>query len=417
MAGGEPLIGASVLVKGTNVGSVTDLDGNYSISAAESAIFIFSYIGFTTTEVSVNGRKIVDIILQPGVELSEIVVTGYGSSIKRELTGNIAKIKMEEIANVPLASVDQAMQGKAAGVFVNAQSGKLGQAVTVRVRGNSSISANSQPLYVVDGTPITTNDQSSYGGDMNPLTDLNPNDIESIEILKDASADAIYGSRAANGVVLITTKRGKEGKTSISFNVQTGYSEATKRVGMLNSEQYAELILEGAAYRDNLDKTPLNDPDSWTTYVKNDVMGYYSYDQWAADKTKTYDWQDVVFQRGPYRQADLQIRGGTANTKFFTSFQHLDQTGTVVGNNLQRTTGRLNVDQKANDWLDLGVSLSLSRTYNRRLPDDNAFSNPLQAIALMPMTPYTDPKTGLQTGTPPGDVNIPVYYNPLLTVT
>ena len=415
--GGEPLIGASVLVKGSSVGTVTDLDGNYSISASDNAILIFSYIGFTTTEIAVNARKIVDVILEPGVELSEIVVTGYGSSIKRELTGNIAKIRTEEIANVPFASVDQAMQGKAAGVFVNAQSGKLGQAVTVRVRGNSSISANSQPLYVVDGTPITTNDQSSYGGDMNPLTDLNPNDIESIEILKDASAGAIYGSRAANGVVLITTKRGKEGKTSISFNVQTGYSEATKRVGMLNSEQYAELILEGAAYRDNLDKTPLNDPDSWTTYVKNDVMGYYSYDQWAADKTKTYDWQDVVFQRGPYRQADLQIRGGTANTKFFTSFQHLDQTGTVVGNNLQRTTGRLNVEQKANDWLDLGVSLSLSRTYNRRLPDDNAFSNPLQAIALMPMTPFTDPETGLQTGTPPGDVNIPVYYNPLLTVT
>jgi TonB-linked SusC/RagA family outer membrane protein len=344
---GEPLIGASVVVKGTSVGTVTDLDGAYTLSASGNDILVVSYIGYSNKDEPVNGRKVVDIILQTGVELSEIVVTGYGTSSKRNLTGNIAKIKSEEILNVPVASVDQALQGRAAGVFVNAQSGKLGQAVTVRVRGNSSISANSQPLYVLDGIPITTNDQSSYGGDMNPLTDLNPNDIESIEVLKDASAGAIYGSRAANGVVLITTKRGKSGKTSVSFNVQTGYSEATKRVGMLNSEQYAELILEGAAYRDNLDKTPITDPDSWTSYVKNDVMGYYSYDQWAADKTKTYDWQDVVFQRGPYRQADLQIRGGTANTKFFTSFQHLDQTGTVVGNNLQRTTGRLNVDQKA----------------------------------------------------------------------
>jgi len=415
--GGEPLIGASVLVKGSTVGTVTDLDGKFSINAAATDVLIFSYIGFTTKEEAVGGRRVVDMVLQPGVELAEIVVTGYGSSSKRELTGNIAKIRTEEIANVPLASFDQAIQGKAAGVFVNAQSGKLGQAVTVRVRGNSSISANSQPLYVLDGIPITTDDQSSYGGDMNPLTDINPNDIESIEILKDASAGAIYGSRAANGVVLITTKRGKTGNTSVSFNLQSGYSEATKRLAMLNSEQYAELILEGAAYRDNLDKTPLNDPDSWTSYAKNDVMGYFSYDQWAKDPTKTYDWQDVVFQRGPYRQADLQIRGGTASTKFFTSFQHLDQTGTIVGNNMQRTTGRLNIDQKANDWLDLGVSLSLARTFNRRLPGDNAFSNPLQAIALMPMTPFNDPKTGLQAGTPPGDVNIPLYYNPLLTVT
>ena len=415
-SGGEPLIGASILVKGTAVGAVTDLDGQYTISASGNDVLVFSYIGFATREEAVNGRKVVDVVLEPGVELTEIVVTGYGSSTKRDLTGNIAKIRTEEIANVPVASIDQAMQGRAAGVFVNAQSGKLGQAVTVRVRGNSSISASSQPLYVLDGIPITTNDQSSYGGDMNPLTDLNPNDIESIEILKDASAGAIYGSRAANGVVLITTKRGKEGKTSVSFNFQTGYSEATKRLAMLNSEQYAELILEGAAYRDNLTNTPLDDPDSWTTYVKNDVMGYYSYGQWADDPTKTYDWQDIVFQRGPYRQADLQIRGGTSNTKFFSSFQHLDQTGTIVGNNLQRSTGRLNLDQKANDWLDLGVSLSLSRTFNRRLPDDNAFSNPLQAIALMPMTPFNDPETGLQTGTPPGDVNIPVYYNPLLTV-
>jgi TonB-linked SusC/RagA family outer membrane protein len=413
---GEPLIGASVVVKGTSVGTVTDFDGAYTLSASGNDILVVSYIGYSNKDEPVNGRKVVDIILQTGVELSEIVVTGYGTSSKRNLTGNIAKIKSEEILNVPVASVDQALQGRAAGVFVNAQSGKLGQAVTVRVRGNSSISANSQPLYVLDGIPITTNDQSSYGGDMNPLTDLNPNDIESIEVLKDASAGAIYGSRAANGVVLITTKRGKSGKTSVSFNVQTGFSEATKRVGMLNSEQYAELILEGAAYRDNLDKTPITDPDSWTSYVKNDVMGYYSYGKWASDPTKTYEWQDAVFQRGPYRQADLQIVGGNANTKFFTSFQHLDQTGTIVGNNLQRTTGRLNLDQKVNDWLDLGVSLSLSRTFNRRLPDDNAFSNPLQAVALMPMTPFFDPETGLNTGTPPGDVNIPVYYNPLLTV-
>lgn len=414
---GMPITGVNVLIKGEKTGVSTDATGGFSIPNANGKILVFTAVGYESREVMANMANL-QISLKTDVKsLSEVIVTGFGGAqIKRELTGNIARVRGKDIEYMPTPSVDQALQGKAAGVFVNAQSGKLGQAVTVRVRGNSSISANSQPLYVLDGVPITSNDQSSYGGDMNPLTDLNPNDIESIEVLKDASAGAIYGSRAANGVVLITTKRGKAGKTNVTFNVQTGYSEATKRIQMLNSQEYAELILEGAAYRDNLDGTPVTDPNSWTAYVKNDVMDYYSYGEWSKDPNKTYDWQDAVFQKGPYRQADLQIRGGSERTRFFTSFQHLDQTGTIIGNNLQRSTGRLNLDQKANDWLDLGVSLSLSRTYNRRLPDDNAFSNPLQAIALMPMTPFKDPQTGLPSGTPPGDPNIPLYYNPVLTV-
>jgi TonB-linked SusC/RagA family outer membrane protein len=286
----------------------------------------------------------------------------------------------------------------------------------VRIRGNSSISASSQPLYVVDGIPITTTDQSTYGGDMNPLTDLNPNDIESMEILKDASAGAIYGSRAANGVILITTKRGKAGRTQMTFNVQSGYSEATKRVRMLNSTEYAELILEAAKNADLLDGYDITDPSSSTAYAKYDIMGYNSFDQWSKNPNTTYDWQDQAFQKGKYNQVDLQIRGGNDKTKFFTSFQNLDQVGTIVGNDLKRTTGRLNVDQKANDWLDLGVSLSLSRTYNRRLPGDNAFSNPLQSAALLPMTPFTDPNTGLPTGTPPGDPGIGIYFNPRIQI-
>jgi TonB-linked SusC/RagA family outer membrane protein len=416
---GAPVSGVSVIEKGKAASGVsTDERGVFKISASKGATLLLTAVGYDNREITVTGETVAVALSTSVKGLSEVVVTGFGgTAIKRDLTGNIARVKGKEIENLPTPSVDQALQGKAAGVFVNSQSGKLGQAVTVRVRGNSSISASSQPLYVVDGVPITTNDQSSYGGDMNPLADLNPNDIESIEVLKDASAGAIYGSRAANGVVLITTKRGKAGRTQVSFNLQTGFAEATRRVQMLNSEQYAELILEGAKYRDDLDGTPTTDPDSWTSYVKNDVMGYYSYDQWKDNPSKTYDWQDHVMQKGPYHQADLQIRGGNDRTKFFTSFQHLDQTGTIIGNNLKRTSGRVTVDQKANDWLDLGVSLSLIRTYNRRLPDDNAFSNPLQAVALMPMTPFTDPNTGLPAGTPPGDVNIPLYYNPVITTT
>ena len=413
---GTPIGGVSVVVKGQAVGVTTDATGAFSITNAAGKTLVLSAVGYESRQiVAANNLQI--SLKTDTKSLSEIVVTGFGgSTIKRELTGNIARVKSKDIEFLPTPSVDQALQGRAAGVFVNAQSGKLGQAVTVRVRGNSSISANSQPLYVLDGVPITSQDQSTYGGDMNPLTDLNQNDIESIEVLKDASAGAIYGSRAANGVVLITTKRGKAGRTNVNFNLQTGYAEATKRLPMLNSQQYAELILEAAKYSDDKEGIPYNDPYSYTTYVKNDVMDYYSYGEWSKDPTKSYDWQDAVFQKGPYKQADLQIRGGTDKTKFFSSFQHLDQTGTIIGNNLQRTTGRMNLDQKANDWLDLGVSMSMSRTYNRRLPDDNAFSNPLQAVALNPMTPFKDPETGLPAGAPPGDVNIPLYYNPVLTV-
>lgn len=414
---GAPFLGVTVLIKGEKTAVNTDAAGSFSIPNAAGKTLIFTAVGYESAQAVSKGESIQISMKTDTKLLSEVVVTGFGGSqIKRELTGNIARIKGKDIEFMPTPSVDAALQGKAAGVFVNSQSGKLGQAVTVRVRGNSSISANSQPLYVLDGVPITSQDQSTYGGDMNPLTDLNQNDIESIEVLKDASAGAIYGSRAANGVVLITTKRGRAGKTNMTLNIQNGFAEATKRLPMLNSNQYAELILEAAKYSDDKDGTPYNDPSSYTTYVKNDVMDYYSYGQWSKDPTKSYDWQDAVFTKGPYRQADLQIRGGTERTKFFSSFQHLDQTGTIIGNTLQRTTGRLNLDQKANDWLDLGISMSLSRTANRRLPDDNAFSNPLQAVALNPMTPFIDPNTGLPAGAPPGDVNIPLYYNPVLSV-
>lgn len=415
---GSPVTSATVIEKGKAASGVTTNErGEFTISVNRGATLVLTAVGFDNREIVVNSTT-PNIVLSTSVKgLSEVVVTGFGGTqIKKELTGNIARVKGKDIEYLPTPTVDQALQGKAAGVFVNSQSGKLGQAVTVRVRGNSSISASSQPLYVVDGVPITQNDQSTYGGDMNPLADLNPNDIESIEVLKDASAGAIFGARAANGVVLITTKRGKAGRTQVTLNVQTGFAEATRRVDMLNSEQYAELILEAAKYRDDLDGTPTTDPNSWTAYVRNDVMDYFSYGQWSQDPTRTYDWQDAIFQRAPYHQADLQVRGGTEKTRFFTSLQHLDQTGTIIGNNLKRTTGRLTLDQKANDWLDIGVSLALARTWQRRLPDDNAFSNPLQAVALMPMTPFTDPNTGLPAGTPPGDVNIPLYYNPILSV-
>jgi TonB-dependent starch-binding outer membrane protein SusC len=412
---GAPMAGVTVISKDKS-SAVTANDGTYTIEVGSNInILTFSYVGFKSGNAKiVNGVASISLV-QGSDQLQEVVVTGYGSKIKKELTGSIARVKAKEIENMPVTSVDQALQGRAAGVLVNSQSGKLGQAVTVRIRGNSSISANSQPLYVVDGVPVTTDDQSSYGGDMNPLTDINPNDIESIDVLKDASAGAIYGARAANGVIIITTKRGKAGKTNVAVNFQTGTSKETRRVQFLNSTQYAELFLRATKHYDDLAGTPINDPGSESTFAK-DWMGYHSFDQWSTDPARTFDWQDQAFQKGRYQQVDLSVNGGNEKTKFFGSLQLLDQKGIMVGNDLNRLSGRVNVDHKANDWLSLGFSMALTRTMTRRLPDDNAFSNPLQAVAFMPMTPFTDPNTGLPTGTPPGDVNVGLYYNPRLTV-
>ncbi|WP_273215947.1 SusC/RagA family TonB-linked outer membrane protein [Runella zeae] len=416
---GVGMPGVSISVKGTTRGANTDAEGNYRVSVPNNATLVFSFVGFTSIEEKVGARSVINVQLSVDTKtLSEIVVTGYGSQIKRDLTGNIAQVKSKDIENMPTPSVDAALQGKAAGVFVNSGSGKLGQGITVRVRGNSSISASSQPLYVVDGIPVTSGDQSNYGGETNPLADINPNDIESIEILKDASAAAIYGARAANGVVLISTKRGKAGKTNISFNYQAGVAQATRRLPFLNTEQYEKFYRQAAGYVDELDGLSPEDPSSNTQYLfgPDGFLEYYSYGTYGTPKQTDNNWQEKAFQKGPIQQIDLQLSGGNEKTKFFMSGQYLSQTGTIIGNKLERISGRLNVDHQATNWLNVGLMMSLARTDNWRLPDDNAFSNPLQMAALTPFTPFIDPNTNLPAGAPPGDVNIPLYYNPILSI-
>ncbi|MCF0039278.1 SusC/RagA family TonB-linked outer membrane protein [Dyadobacter fanqingshengii] len=414
----SPLPGATVQIKGSTVGTQTDADGNYTISAPSStSVIVFSFVGMTVQEVTVGSQSVIDVKMSSDTRsLSEVVVTGFGSQIKRDLTGNIAQVKGTEIQNMPVASVDAALQGRAAGVYVNSGSGKLGQAINVRIRGNSSISASSQPLYVVDGMPITTSDQSnSDGGATNPLSDINSNDIESIEILKDASAGAIYGSRAANGVVLITTKRGKAGKTNVSINYQLGTSEATRRVNFLNAEQYVKFYTAAALNSDRIDEIDPSDPESSTAYFL-DRLDYYSLGTANTPQQKDYPWQDQAFNKGAMQQLDFQLNGGSEKTKFFLSGQYLDQKGTIIGNELDRLSGRMNLDHQAYNWLQVGLSMGLARTVNKRLPGDNSFSNPLQMAALTPLTPFTDPETGLPIGTPPGDVNLPLYFNPMISI-
>ncbi|MVM31858.1 SusC/RagA family TonB-linked outer membrane protein [Spirosoma sp. HMF4905] len=410
------LPGVTVTVKGSTQGTLTDASGNYRLTVGNNATLVFSFIGFTSVEEPVNNRSVIDVQLKTDVRnLNEVVVTGYGQQIKRDLTGNIAKVRASDIQDQPVTTFDQALQGKAAGVQINSGSGKLGQGIQVRVRGQSSVSASNQPLYVVDGTPVTTDNLSFNSASTNPLADINPQDIESVDILKDASAGAIYGARAANGVVLITTKRGKAGRTNITFGAQYGSSKPTNKLQFLNTDQYVKFYNQAAANSDRIEGLDQSDPDSYTSYMK----GFYETQGLGTYGTPTQastNWGDLAYQDAPYQQYDINLNGGNEKTTFYMSGQLLDQKGILVGNALQRYSGRLNLDHKVSDRLRVGFNTGLTRTFNQRISADNQFDNPMQMVALPPMTPATDPNTGLPVGTPPGDLSIPVYYNPLINI-
>jgi len=408
----SPLPGVNVVAKGTNVGVVTDVEGKYKLSVpANVTTLVFSFVGFVSQEVEIGGRSTIDISLAPDTrQLSEVIVTGYGQQIKREVTGNIAKVGGADIKDMPLPTFDNALQGKAAGVVVNAGGGKLGQGIQIRVRGQSSVSASNEPLYVIDGIPVTTQDLGSFGGATNPLADINPQDIESIEVLKDASAAAIFGSRAANGVVLVTTKRGKAGRTNINFGAQYGFSKPTRKVRFLNAAEYKDYYLKAAANSDRIDGIPTNDPDSYTAYMQ-DFIEFNS-----LGTNSDTDWGSLAFQDAPLKQYDLNFNGGNDRTSFYVSGQYLDQAGILIGNSLERIAGRMNLEHKVSERFKLGMNMGLTRTLNRRISGDRQFDNPMQMVAISSITPSIDPNTGLPTGTPPGDISLPVYYNPLINI-
>jgi len=422
----EALIGASIIVKGAATGTVTDFDGKFSLSLPPgSNMLVVSYTGFTTKEVEVGNSNTLDIILEESAtQLSEVVVVGYGTQIKATLTGNIARLSGEKIENLPVPSVEQAMQGRTAGVFVEAVNGKPGGAVRVRVRGASSITASNQPLYVIDGIPVTTESQNVSGAPLNPLADLNFNDIESIEVLKDASAGAIYGSRAANGVVLITTKKGKQGKTKLEANYQTGVSTPTGRREFLNNEEFIQLFTraaEGAGRYEYRLGFYDNEQDAIAdnmSFVEGRFTRYSAFDanNWR-DRLVNTDWQEQAFQSAQTTQASLSASGGNERTRFFASGAWSNQEGILIGNAFERMSVRLNLDQKATDKINFGINMSLSRTFTDQVADDNAFSTPLQLTALSPLTPVRNNTANTIRGYAPGqlfDRPITTYYNGLI---
>ena len=327
---GSSLPGVNVVLVGSAGGTVTDVEGNYKLSVpASGGVLRFSFIGLVSQEIQIGSSTNIDVGMTQDVQqLSEVVVVGYGTQIKQDLTGNIAQIKGSELRSIPVASFDQAIQGKAAGVFVEAGTGKLGQGIKVRIRGSSSVSAANQPLYVIDGMPITSSSQSSAEGATNPLVDINPNDIESIEILKDASASAIYGSRAANGVVLITTKRGKSGKTNFEIGYFAGFSSETGRREFLNTEEYVQLFTESNG---GMTQSLTNRFNRYGAAPPGPPAA-----SWATPGAPGYvdtNWQDQVFRDDAgINQLDISASGGNEKTKFFISGSNSNQRGIIIGN-------------------------------------------------------------------------------------
>lgn len=361
--------GATVLIKGTTNGTVTDADGNYQIEVTDGAVLVYQAMGLTTQEVAVGAQSILDVSMElDEKQLKEIVVIGYGTQERKDLTGSVSKIQGADLANLVTPSFDQQLAGRAAGVQVTVPSGLLGQAPTIRVRGTNSISGSASPLIVIDGVPMLTGDATRAGSNQaNALADLNPSDIESFEVLKDGSATAIYGSRAANGVILITTKRGKTGKARVTYDAWIGWSEAAKRFDLLNASEFVTINNEKAV----------------SAGIATPQFFESGYD------TK---WQDYVFRTGFQHNQTLSVSGANANTSYFFSVGYTDQQSFVVANEQSRASFRANLDHKVSNWLSVGTNMSVAYTRNSGLNTgrNNLSGNVLAATRMYPNVPVYD---------------------------
>ncbi len=342
----EPLPGVSVIIEGTTIGTVTNLDGNYSIEVSEGSVLIFSFIGYERQSVLVQNSNTINIVLQEDrSSLDEVVVIGYGTVKKRDITGSISSLGDKDFNPGVVTSVDQLIAGRAAGVQITQSSAEPGGGVTIRIRGSNSINANNEPLYVIDGLPLDNTIATPQSGIIsnptprNPLNALSPNDIESIEVLKDASATAIYGSRGANGVILITTKKGKSGKMRVNYNGYHGTQQVANRVKMLNAQQYISL---------------LND-----LRAENNLPPEFSSEQIAQIGSGT-DWQSEIFRNAPVQNHQLSFSGGDQNLKYFASMNYFDQEGVVINSGIKRYTGRMNLEYQGSDKLTFGMNLNSS---------------------------------------------------------
>lgn len=375
----------NIVVKGTMEGVITDLDGNYSINVSNSNdILVFSYVGFVKQEIPLNGRVVLDVSLDEDFEnLDEVVVIGYGTTRKKDLTGSISTIKSQVFEDRPLTSFEQGIQGNAAGVYVTSAGGQPGAEMIVKIRGVTSINSNNNPLIVVDGFPLSEASSNMgglapRGGSLSAFGTINPNDIQSVEFLKDASATAIYGSRGANGVILITTKKGRIGKPSISFSSYVGIKEVTKKYDMLTIQEFADF---------NHTIRPQN-----RLYTKRDA------DRTPIDygPVESVNWQDEIFRRGFIQNYNVSVQGGNESTKYLVSAAYLDEQATVIHNRFKKYNFKMSLEQKIGQKVKIGADINYGQINNDGVLTEGGFDSGAGLLTYaLQSTPidYSNPDT------------------------
>lgn len=381
---GEPVIGASVVEKGKSNGAATDIDGNYTITVSgPNASLVFSYVGCESQTVALKGRTRVDVTLADSREaLDEVVVVGYGTQRKSDITGSVARISEDQMKQSIVTNADQMLQGRVAGVQVTQNSGAPGGATSIRIRGASSLNSSNEPLYIIDGVPMNTSGSDIGGFDwaggtngqtkVNPMAAIAPTDIVSIDVLKDASACAIYGAAGANGVVLVTTRRGSAGHNTVTYDGYVAWQTTAKRLDMMNLREYAtyqqSLLADGV----------LNDKTIDPTYLDTSLLG------------KGTDWQDEIFRTAFMQNHQVGLNGGNDKVTYAVSAGWMDQEGIIIGSDFTRFNTRFNVDTNVTKWLKLGGSLAYTRTDEKITLNDGSDGVIMQAMTMMPSVPVRD---------------------------
>ncbi len=381
---GDDVIGASVIEKGQNAGVNTDIDGNFSIRVTSpNATLVISYIGCQTQEIPLNGRTSLEVKLQEDNQiLEEVVVVGYGTQRKSDITGSVASLSEDQMRQSIVTNADQMLQGKVAGVQVTTNSGAPGGATSVRIRGASSLNSSNEPLYIIDGVPMSTAGSDIGGFDwaggtngqtkVNPLAAIAPSDIISIDVLKDASACAIYGAAGANGVVMVTTRRGQAGHTNITYDGYVAWQQVAKKLDMMDLREYAQyqqsLYNEGVLTSNNFD----------TTFSDISLLG------------KGTDWQDEIFRTAFMQSHQFGVNGGNDKTTFAMSAGWMQQDGIIIGSDFTRFNTRFNIDTNFTNWLKVGGSLAYTRTDEKITRNDGSDGVIMQAMTMQPSIPVYD---------------------------
>lgn len=408
---GEPVIGASILVDETSNGTITNIDGEYSLTGVpENSTLTISYVGYKTIKLKASDKNLANIVLQEDSELiDEVVVVGYGTVKKRDLTGSVASLSSDVISSVPATSAVEALQGRASGVVVSTSNWSPGETPSILIRGKRSINASNDPLFVVDGIPVT-------GG----MGEISPSDIESMEVLKDASATAIYGSRGANGVIIITTKQGKEGKTQIDYNGYVGVQTIQNKLDLMNGAEYAEYTRE--AYRNSngsnkyLSDTPNKEQDMLLPMFKQDpyvlesvMMAYDENGNYDPSKIRSYNWFDDVTRNGLITDHQLNIRGGGAKTNFMASVTYNKTEGIMKDKDYERYSIRFNISHNINKYIKFGGQTQYSHSVQNR---GSGMETDMYLYRITPLGRFIN-EDGTYPGLVGGDSQM---YNPLMNI-